>query len=52
MAGVDERWHGMGVRVEDDILVTSTGHENLSAEVPRKVTEIEEFMATKMRLPI
>lgn len=51
MAGVDERWHGMGIRIEDDILVTETGCQNLSVEVPRKVTEIEEFMATKMRLP-
>ncbi len=51
MKGVDERWHGMGVRIEDDILVTASGYENLSEEVPRKVVEIEDFMATKMRFP-
>ena len=52
MKGVDERWHGMGVRVEDDILVTADGCENLSAEVPRTVADIEDFMATKMRFPV
>lgn len=42
---VEPRWRGMGIRIEDDILVTSTGHENLSAGAPRTVAEIEVFMA-------
>lgn len=41
---VDERWRGIGVRIEDDILVTTTGCENLSAGVPRTVEEIEKLM--------
>lgn len=42
---VDEKWRGMGVRIEDDILVTAEGHENLSAGAPRTVAEIESWMA-------
>ena len=44
---VDERWQGMGIRIEDDILVTGSGYENLSISVPRKVDDIENFMAQK-----
>jgi Xaa-Pro aminopeptidase len=35
----------LGVRIEDDILVTETGAKNLSARVPRTVEEIEKLMA-------
>jgi len=38
---VDPKWHGIGVRIEDDILVTNDGHEVLSASAPKKVAEIE-----------
>jgi len=41
---VNEKWRGMGVRVEDDILITDFGHENLSIDAPRTVTEIEQIM--------
>ena len=41
---VDEKWRGIAVRIEDDILVTSSGCENLSAGVPRTVKEIEQWM--------
>jgi len=42
---VDEKWRGIGIRIEDDILVTASGHENLSRAIPRSVKEIESFMA-------
>jgi len=42
---VDEKWRGIAIRIEDDILVTQTGHENLSAEIPRTIAEVESFMA-------
>ncbi|MGS0680911.1 aminopeptidase P N-terminal domain-containing protein [Shewanella sp. 125m-7] len=42
---VPESYRGMGIRIEDDILVTNDGFENLSADVPRTVKEIESFMA-------
>ena len=32
---VPEKWRGTGVRIEDDILVTSTGSEVLTAAVPK-----------------
>lgn len=36
---------GIGIRIEDDILVTETGYENLSKDIIRKTEEIEAFMA-------
>ncbi|MES9668763.1 aminopeptidase P family protein, partial [Bacillus nitratireducens] len=32
-------------RIEDDILVTKDGYENLSKDIIREVEEIEEFMS-------
>lgn len=43
----DKKWWGIGIRIEDDILVTKNGPINLSAEAPRTVTEIEKMMAKK-----
>lgn len=41
----DKKWWGIGVRIEDDILVTDGKPINLSAEAPRKSDEIEKMMA-------
>ena len=41
----DKKWWGIGVRIEDDILVTKKGPVNLSGEAPRKSEEIEKMMA-------
>ncbi|QLE56771.1 aminopeptidase P N-terminal domain-containing protein [Nostoc sp. TCL26-01] len=38
----DPRWVGIGIRIEDDVLVTATGHEVLTAGVPKAVDEIEQ----------
>lgn len=38
---VDSRWRGIGIRIEDDVLVTSAGHEVLTAGVPKSVEEME-----------
>jgi len=42
---VAPRWRGIGVRIEDDVLVTSSGNRILSEGVPRGMEEIEAFMA-------
>jgi Xaa-Pro aminopeptidase len=44
--GVDAVWHGMGIRIEDNILVTEDGHEVLTKSVPKTVAEIEKTMAS------
>ena len=42
---VPEEYRGIGVRIEDDILVTADGNENLSAVLPRAADEVEAWMA-------
>jgi Xaa-Pro aminopeptidase len=46
-AEVDERWRGIGVRIEDDILVTESGSENLTAGIPKDPDEIERVLAAR-----
>ncbi len=41
---VPQRLHGIGVRIEDDVLVTDTGCEVLTAEAPKSVEAIEALM--------
>lgn len=40
---IPERYRGIGIRIEDDILVTEEGYENLSAMIAKSVEEIEEM---------
>ena len=42
---VEDKWKGIGIRIEDDILVTAEGNENLTAFVPSDPKEIEALMA-------
>tara|TARA_Y100000022_G_scaffold60430_1_gene51854 strand:- start:164 stop:1459 length:1296 start_codon:yes stop_codon:yes gene_type:complete len=42
---VEDKWKGIGIRIEDDILVTAEGNENLTAFVPSDPKEIEALMS-------
>ena len=44
-SNVEDKWKGIGIRIEDDILVTAEGNENLTAFVPSDPKEIEALMA-------
>ncbi len=44
-AELDSRWHNIGIRIEDDILVTRTGNENLSINAPKEIDDIEHLMS-------
>jgi Xaa-Pro aminopeptidase len=40
-----EHLRGIGVRIEDDVVITVDGHENLNASIPKQIDEIESAVA-------
>jgi len=42
---IAEQWRGIGIRIEDNIVVTSNGCENLTANCPETISDIEALMA-------
>jgi Xaa-Pro aminopeptidase len=42
---IPEKYLGIGIRIEDDVLITSEGHRVLSDKAPKHVEEIEALMA-------
>ena len=47
---IDARWHNIGIRIEDDILVTRSGFEILTADVPKQPHDIEELMNESLQV--
>jgi Xaa-Pro aminopeptidase len=45
MKGVPARYRGIGIRIEDDVVVTAGDPEVISASVPKDPDEIEALMA-------
>ncbi|HYM47814.1 MAG TPA: M24 family metallopeptidase, partial [Burkholderiaceae bacterium] len=41
---IDQRWRNIGIRIEDDVLVTREGNEVLSRDAPKAPDEIEALM--------
>jgi len=41
---VDKKWRGIGIRIEDDVVVTQEGHEVLTHTAPKEIDEIESLM--------
>jgi len=41
---VDKKWRGIGIRIEDDVVVTQEGHEVLTHAAPKEIDEIESLM--------
>ena len=49
---VEPRWRGIGIRIEDDVLVTARGREVLTEGIPKTVAEIEETRRRRATHPL
>jgi Xaa-Pro aminopeptidase len=49
---VDARWRGIGIRIEDDVLVTAAGREVLTQGIPKTVEEIEAVRGRRALEPV
>ncbi len=45
LPGAPDRYRGIGIRIEDDVLVTKTGHEVLTEGAPKTIVAIEKLMS-------
>ena len=44
---IPEKYRGIGVRIEDDLVVTKTGYEVISAAAPKEIEDIESLVGTQ-----
>jgi len=44
MPGVAAKWQGIGIRIEDDVLISADGHDILTAGLARSADEVEAHM--------
>lgn len=42
---IDPKWHNIGIRIEDDVLVSRGGNDILTAKAPKEMDDIEQLMA-------
>lgn len=49
-ADVDPKWRGIGIRIEDNIVITEQGYDNLTADVPKQIEDIEAWQAQRPNL--
>jgi Xaa-Pro aminopeptidase len=49
-AKVEGKYKGIGIRIEDNLLVTQSGYENLTKAAPKTIADIEKLMQSPSNL--
>ena len=44
---INKKYHNIGIRIEDDVLITKNGPEVLTAVAPKQIKDIEKMMSDK-----